>query len=56
VSEADVARLAALLGLPLEAESVAIVAERLTELLDIARLFAEFPLPADVEPPSVFRP
>jgi len=45
MSEADVERLAALLGLPIEPES-----------LTAARLLAEFPLPDDVEPAPTFRP
>jgi hypothetical protein len=56
VTEADVERLAAALGLPLEPGSAAAVAEHLAGLLAYARLFAEFPLPDDVEPPPVFRP
>ena len=54
-TEADVERLAAALGLPLEPGSAAAVAEQLAGLLAYARLFAEFPLPDDVEPPPDFR-
>ena len=43
-------------GLPLEPGSAAAVAEQLAGLLASARLFAEFPLPDDVEPAPVFRP
>jgi hypothetical protein len=53
-TEADVERLAAALGLPLEPGSAAAVAENLAGLLAYARLFTEFPLPDDVEPPPVF--
>jgi hypothetical protein len=55
-TEADVERLAAALGLPLEPGSAAAIAEHLAGLLAYARLFAEFPLPDDVEPPPDFRP
>jgi hypothetical protein len=53
---AEVERLAALLGLPLEPGSAAPVAAQLAGLLASARLFAEFPLPDNVEPAPVFRP
>jgi Asp-tRNA(Asn)/Glu-tRNA(Gln) amidotransferase C subunit len=56
VTREEVARLAAIVGLPLDPESAAAVAEQLTGLLDFARLFVEFPLPDDVEPPAIFRP
>jgi len=56
VTEAEVERLAALLGLPLEPESRAAVAEHLDGLLTVAHLLAEFPLPDDVEPAPIFRP
>jgi 1-carboxybiuret hydrolase subunit AtzG-like protein len=56
VSEAEVERLAALLGLPIERESRAAVAEMLAGLLDAARMLAEFPLPDDAEPAPIFRP
>jgi len=56
VTEAEVERLAALLGLPLEPESRAAVAKHLDGLLTVAYLLAEFPLPDDVEPAPIFRP
>jgi len=56
VNEADVEGVAALLGLPIEPESRAAVAEILTGLLDAARMLAEFPLPDDAEPAAIFRP
>ena len=56
VTREEVERLAAIAGLPLDPESAAAVAEQLTGLLDFARLFVEFPLPDDVEPPAIFRP
>lgn len=56
VTREEVERLAAIVGLPLDPESAAAVAEHLTGLLDFARLFVEFPLPDDVEPPAIFRP
>ena len=55
MTEADVEGLAALLGLPLEPGSAAAVAEQLSGLLSLARLFEEFPLPDDVEPMPIFR-
>jgi hypothetical protein len=55
VTAAEVERLAALLGLPLEPGSAEAVAENLAGLLAYARLFVEFPLPDDVEPPPDFR-
>ncbi|PYN90584.1 MAG: DUF4089 domain-containing protein [Candidatus Rokuibacteriota bacterium] len=56
VSESDVEQCAALVGLPIEPESRAAVAEILTGLLTAARLLMEFPLPGDVEPAPIFRP
>ena len=56
MSETDVERLAAALGLPLEPGSAAVIAENLAGLLVYAQLVVEFPLPDDVEPPPVFRP
>lgn len=55
-TEADVERLAAALGLPLEPGSAAPIAQNLAGLLVYAQLFVEFPLADDVEPPPVFRP
>ena len=55
-TEADVERLAAALGLPLEPGNAAPIAQNLAGLLVSAQLFVEFPLPDDVEPPPVFRP
>jgi hypothetical protein len=56
VTEADVERLAELIGLPIEPESRAAVAEILDTLLTAARTLAEFPLPDDAEPAPIFRP
>ncbi len=56
MTEAEVERLAALLGLPIEPESLAAVAAQLDGLLTVARLLAELPLPDDVEPAPIFRP
>jgi hypothetical protein len=56
VSEAEIERLAALLGLPIEPESRAAVAENLAGLLNAARVLAELPLPDDAEPAPIFRP
>ena len=56
VSEAEVERLAALVGLAIDPADRAAVAQQLTGLLATARLVTEFPLPDDVEPGPVFRP
>ena len=56
MSEADVERLAALVGIPIEPESRAAVAENLAGLITAARRLAEFPLPEGVEPAPIFRP
>lgn len=56
MSESDVERLAALLGLPIEPESRAAVAEMLSGLLTAARMLEDFPLPDDAEPAPIFRP
>jgi Protein of unknown function (DUF4089) len=56
VNEPDVEQCAALVGLTIEPESRAAVAEILTGLLTAARLLIEFPLPGDVEPAPIFRP
>lgn len=56
MTAAEVERLAAIVGLPLDPESVAAVAEQLTGLLASARLFSELALPEDIEPAPIFRP
>jgi hypothetical protein len=56
VDEADVERLAAHLGLTIEAAWRAAVAAHLDGLLAAARLVAEFPLPEDTEPAPRFEP
>jgi hypothetical protein len=56
VTAADVECLAALLGLPLEPEAAAAIAEQLAGYLALAPLLAEFPLPDDVAPAPIFRP
>ena len=56
MNETDVEGRAALLGLPIEPDSLAAVAENLTGLLTAARLLAELHLPDDVEPAPIFRP
>ena len=56
VTAAEVQRLAEIIGLPIEAEVLAAVAEQLTALLAAARLFADFSLPEDVAPAPVFHP
>ena len=53
---AEVQRLAEVIGLPLETEVLAAVAEQLTGLLAAARLFTDFPLSEDVAPAPIFRP
>ena len=56
LSEADVDRMAGLIGLTIVPAHRAAVAQQLTGLLATARLFADFPLGEDVEPAPGFRP
>jgi hypothetical protein len=56
VTEADVERLAALVGLTIDPASRAAVAQNLAGLLAAARLVAEFPLPDEAEPAPRFEP
>jgi hypothetical protein len=56
VTAADVERLAALLGLPIDPESAVVVAEHLATYLAVARLLDEVPMPDDVQPAPIFRP
>ena len=56
VSEADVERLAGLVGVPISPADLPAVAVALGVLLTAARLVGEFPLPDDVEAAPVFHP
>lgn len=56
VSEADVERLAGLVGVPISPGELPAVAVALGVLLTAAQLVSEFPLPDDVEAAPVFRP
>lgn len=56
VSESEVERLAALVGLPISPTDLPSVAVALGVLLTIAQLVTDFPLPDDVEAAPVFRP
>jgi hypothetical protein len=56
VSEADVERLAGLVGVPIGPAEVPAVATALGVLLTAAQLVSEFALPDDVEAAPVFRP
>ena len=56
LSDADIERMAALIGLTVAPAHRAAVAQQLTGLLAAARLFADFPLGEDVEPAPGFRP
>ena len=56
VTEGDVERLAAVVGLPISPEELPAVATALGVLLTAAQLVSEFPLPDDVEAAPVFRP
>lgn len=56
VTEDEVGRLAASLGLTLDAARRTAVAQQLTGLLTAARLFADFPLDTRVEPAPEFHP
>ena len=54
--ETYVTAMAATLGLPIAPESRPLVIANLRGLLAAAALVLEFPLPEDVQAPSVFRP
>jgi hypothetical protein len=56
VTSDDVARLAAVVGLPISSADLPNVAVALTVLLGAAELVTEFPLADDVEAAPVFRP
>ena len=56
VSETEVERLAALVGLPISPTDLPGVAVALGVLLSVAQLVTDFPLPDDVEAAPVFRP
>jgi hypothetical protein len=56
VTEADVERLAGLVGVPIAAADPPGVAVALGVLLTVAQLVTEFPLADDVEAAPVFRP
>jgi len=56
VTEADVERLAGLVGLTISPGELPAVATALGVLLAAAQLVSEFPLPDDVEAAPVFRP
>ena len=56
LSENEVERLAALVGLPISPTDLPSVAIALGVLLTVAELVTDFPLPDDVEAAPVFRP
>src|SRR5262245_18051200 len=56
VTEADVERLAALVGRPIDPAERAEVATALAALLEAAALVMEFPLPEDTHPAPVAEP
>lgn len=56
VTEADVERLAAVVGVPIDPAEIPAVAVALGVLLSAAQLVSEFPLSDDVEAAPVFRP
>jgi len=56
VTEADVERLAAVVGVPIHPAEIPAVATALGVLLNAAQLVSEFPLSDDVEAAPVFRP
>ena len=56
LTDADIDRLAAILGLTIDPASREAVREHVASMLAVARLVTEFPLPDDVEPAPVFRP
>ena len=55
VTDVEVERLAALVGLSIDPADRLGVAQQLSGLLTVARLVTEFPLPDDVEGAPVFR-
>ena len=55
-TEADVERLAVLIGFPIDPGHRAATARQLTILFAAARLLDEFPLDEDVAPAPEFRP
>jgi hypothetical protein len=56
ITESDVERLAALLGVPIAPSDLAAVAVALGVLLGAGRLVTDFPLPDEVEAAPVFHP
>ena len=56
VSEGDIERLAALVGLPIRPTDLPGVAVALGALLTAAQLVTDFPLPDEVEAAPVFQP
>ena len=56
VTETDVERLAAGVGLSIAPADRQAVAQQLSGLLTVAQLVTEFPLPDEVEVAPVFRP
>jgi hypothetical protein len=56
VTETDVERLAAGVGLSIAPTDRQAVAQQLSGLLTVAQLVTEFPLPDEVEAAPVFRP
>jgi hypothetical protein len=56
LTDADVDRLAVMLGLTIDPSSRAAVREHLAGMLAVARLVTDFPLPDDVEAAPIFRP
>jgi 1-carboxybiuret hydrolase subunit AtzG-like protein len=56
VSETDVERLAALVGLPISPTDLPGVAVAFETLMAVAQLVRDFPLPDDVEAAPVFHP
>jgi hypothetical protein len=56
ITDSDVERLAALIGLPISPTDLPAVTVALGVLLGVGQLVTEFPLPDDVEAAPVFRP
>lgn len=55
-TDADIERLAALVGLTIDPARRDAVREYLAALLAVSRLVTDFPLPEDLEAAPVFRP
>ena len=56
LTDADIDRLAAMLGLTIDPSSRTAVREHMAAMLAAAQLVTDFPLPDDLEAAPIFRP